>query len=157
MVRKIVVSWKFLIVCLIIVYAVAFVGSLFTSNKVNSEWFNSIKPSITPPNYIFPIVWNILYFLIALSLYFSFMNGNKKERVKVSWVFGVNLVLNLLWSLFYFGIQNVFLAFVDIILIWLTIIWMMFVTWRIDKKASYLLIPYFIWVSFASVLNWLSL
>ena len=57
------VKWKVLIISLIIVYAVAFIGSIFTSANTNSDWYQSIKPALTPPNFVFPIVWNILFFL----------------------------------------------------------------------------------------------
>ena len=57
---------KVLIICLIIVYLVAFIGGISTSFAVNSDWYQTIKPSITPPNYIFPIVWNILFFMITI-------------------------------------------------------------------------------------------
>ena len=96
-------GWKILIICFIIVYLVAFIGSIFTSSAVNSQWYSSIKPSITPPNYVFPIVWNILFFLIAFSLYLAWINSkNKKIKTKVAWAFGVNFILNIFWSVFYF-------------------------------------------------------
>ena len=84
---------KILIVCLVVVYSVAFLGSLFTTSKINSEGYNSVKPSITPPNYVFPVVWNILVFLIALSLYFVWIKSDKKSKRKIVLVFGLNLFL----------------------------------------------------------------
>jgi tryptophan-rich sensory protein len=151
------VNWKVLIASLLIVYAVAFVGSIFTSRNVDTQWYQSIKPAITPPNYVFPVVWNILFFLIALSLYFSWINAQKKElKKKIVIVFGINFILNIFWSLFYFGLRNPVIAFFELILLWVSIIAMIFVTCRIDRKAAYLLIPYLLWVSFAGVLNYLS-
>jgi len=149
------VNWKILILSLVIVYTIAFIGSLFTS--IDNSWYDSVKPSITPPSFVFPIVWNILFFLIALSLYIAWTSSKKKDRKKIIIVFGINLVLNALWSLFYFRMQNPVFAFVDLILIWLTIIAMIFVTYRIKKVSVYLLIPYLLWVSFAGILNWLSI
>jgi len=150
-------NWKVLIISLIIVYGIAFLGSIFTSSKVNTDWYNSIRPAITPPNYVFPIVWNILFFLIAISLYLAWTNSNKKQKTKVTVVFGINLILNVLWSLLYFGLQNPFYAFIDLILIWFSILAMIKITSTISKKASYLLLPYLFWVSFAGILNWLSI
>jgi benzodiazapine receptor len=149
-------NWKVLLFSLIIVYAVAYVGSIFTSSSTGSLWYQSIKPSITPPNWVFPIVWNILFFLIALSLYFSWTNSEKKEKPKIALVFGVNLFLNILWSLFYFGMRNPELAFFEIILLWLSIGLMIFSVWKTKKLAAYLLFPYLIWVGFALLLNYLS-
>lgn len=149
-------NWKILLVSLIVVYLVAFVGSIFTSQNTDSEWYNSIRPSITPPNWIFPIVWNVLFFLIALSLYFAWFYSNKNQKTKIIMVFGINFILNILWSLFYFGMKNPLLAFFDLILLEFSILGMIYVTSKINKKSSYLLVPYFLWVSFAGVLNYLS-
>jgi len=149
---------KILIICLISVYAIAFLGSLFTSPNTNTEWYESIKPSITPPSYVFPIVWNILFFMIAISLYLSYTSSkNKEQKNKVITVFTINLILNLLWSFLYFSLKNPLLAFADLILIWFTIILMIKTTYKINKTSSYLLSPYFPWVSFAGVLNYLTI
>jgi tryptophan-rich sensory protein len=149
---------KIFVICFIIVFGTAFIGSLFTSDAVNSPWYDSVKPSITPPNYVFPIVWNILFFLITLSLYFAWIGSkNKKQKKKVAWVFGINLALNMIWSLLYFKLKNPLFAFYEIIFLFASILVMIFVCWRIDKKSAYLLMPYLLWAGFASVLNYLSL
>lgn len=149
------IKWKALIVCLILVYGIAFIGSIFTSGNVNSEWYSSVKSSLTPPNYIFPIVWNILFFLIAISLYLSWTSAKKNQKKPLVWIFVVNLILNALWSFLFFTKRNPTLSFIDLIFIWITIIGMIYVTHKINKIASYLLIPYFVWVSFAGILNYL--
>ncbi len=146
-------DWKVLIVSLIVVYAIAFVGSLFTFGSVNSPWYQGIKPEITPPNFVFPVVWNILFFLIAISLYLAWTNSNRKEKNLVAWVFGANLTLNLIWSIIFFGLQNPLLAFFELILLWLSIILLIKTTFNINKASSYLLVPYLLWVSFAGILN----
>lgn len=146
------------ILSLIIVYAVAGLGSLFTSSGVKSNWYESVKPALTPPNWVFPIVWNILFFLIGVSLFFSWINAkNGKVKKKIALVFGINFILNILWSVFYFGMQNPFLAFIDIILLVASIIWMMIVSYKVNKMGCWLLLPYLLWVCFASILNWLSI
>ncbi len=144
-----------LVVCLVIVYAVAFVGSLFTSPATSSDWYDSIRPSITPPNWVFPVVWNVLFFLIGLSLYFAWING-EKARSRIALVFGINFVLNILWSVLYFGMRRLDLAFYEIFVLIISIILMIYVAGKVDKKAGWLLVPYLLWVSFASVLNYLS-
>jgi tryptophan-rich sensory protein len=147
------INWKALIISLLIVFFVAFIGSRFT---IIDSWYESIKPGITPPNYVFPIVWSILFFLIALSLYFAWTTASRDEdKRKIIYVFAVNLILNVFWSFMFFYLQNPAYAFVIIILLWLSILRMVFVLYKIDKKASYLLIPYLLWVAFASVLNYL--
>ena len=152
------INWKVLIVSLVVVYLVAFVGSLFTSPVTDSEWYDSIKPSITPPGWVFPIVWNALFFLIGLSLYFTWTSAKKGDiRKKIMIVFGINFVLNVFWSVLYFGLKNPFYAFIEIFVLWISIVSMVYVTYKIDKKAGWLLVPYLLWVSFAIVLNYLSI
>lgn len=151
------IKWKKLILSLLIVYATAFMGGLFTSQGTNTPWYESIKPSLTPPNWVFPIVWNILFFLIALSLYFVLVEStNRLFKLKVEIVFAINLLLNVLWSVFYFSLKKPVFAFFDLILLWFSIILMILMTYRVDRKSSFLLIPYLLWVSFAGILNYLS-
>ena len=151
------INWKVLIASLIVVYLVAAAGSVFTAGNTSGEWYDSIKPSITPPGWVFPIVWNILFFLIALSLYFAWTNAEGKSKKKVALVFVINFMLNIAWSFFYFFLKNPALAFADIIFLEASIITMIIVTSKTNRKAAYLLIPYLLWVGFASVLNYLSL
>jgi len=149
-------NWKVLIVCLVVVYLTAFIGSLFTSQNTNSDWYESIKPKLTPPNWVFPIVWNVLFFLIAMSLYFAWVSGKKTNKKDIVWVFAVNFGLNILWSIFYFGLRNPAASLVVLVLLWVSILLMIHITYGINKKSAYLLLPYLFWVSFAGVLNYLS-
>jgi translocator protein len=144
---------KVLVVCLLIVFVVGFFGSFFTGGEVD-KWYIENKPNYTPPNWVFGPVWIIIYFLIGLSLYFAWVNSKKDEKKIVGIVFGVNLVLNGMWSYLFFGLQNALWAFIDIILIWFSIIVMIYTVWKIDRKSAWLLVPYLLWVSFAGVLNW---
>ncbi len=153
-VKKSKINWKVLISSFIIIAIVAYLGSLFTSQSTTSSWYQEIKPSITPPNYVFPIVWAILFIMVAISLYFSWTSS--RDKAKTAGVFGVNFLLNILWSVFYFGMRLPSLAFLEIIFLWLSILWMLITTYRVSKKAFWLLIPYFLWVTFASILNYLS-
>lgn len=150
------VNLKVLFLCLLIVYLVAFIGSLLTTSSVNSSWYDSIKVSLTPPNWVFPVVWNILFLLIAVSLYFAWVKSkNKKGRKKVAVAFGINLFLNLLWSFLFFFLQSPKLAFFELIFFWISILAMIFVAYKIKKVSAYLLIPYALWVAFAGILNYL--
>ena len=144
------INWKVFVACLAIVYVVAFIGSRFT---IIGDWYQSIKPSITPPSLVFPIVWNILFFLIAVSLYFAWTNSSKNEKKVIVLVYGLNFILNILWSFLFFWLQRPNYAYVEIWVLWLSIGLMIYESWKINKKASLLLVPYFMWVSFAIVLN----
>jgi len=152
------INWKTLIISFVIVYLVAATGSIFTSQNVNTDWYQTIKPSITPPNWVFPVVWNFLFFLIAVSLFLSWISAkNKISKIKIGIAFGTNFLLNIIWSFLYFGLKNPLYAFFDLILLWLSIAGMIYITRKVNKKAAWLLVPYFLWVSFAGILNYLSI
>ena len=147
------INYKLFILCIIITYSIAFTGSIFTSGNTNSEWYQSIKPEITPPNFVFPIVWNVLFFLIALSFYFAL--NKKKQKNKFIILFSINLLLNVLWSLFFFELKLTTLAFIDLSLLLISTGFLIYKTRKISKISSYLLIPYFAWLFFAGLLNFL--
>jgi translocator protein len=151
------IKWKVLIVSLIVVYLVAFLGSIFTSPNTSTEWYESIKPSITPPSWVFPVVWNILFFLIALSLYLAWISAKKNQKEGIILVFGINFALNILWSVLYFGMKNPTASFIEIFFLLASIVSMILVTYKINKTSSYLLWPYLIWVCFATILNYLTI
>lgn len=150
-----------LVLCLFIVYLVAFVGSLFSSSQVNSQWYNSVRPSITPPNWVFPVVWNILFLFIGISLYMSWAaktktkEGSKRNKVKIAIIFGVNLLLNILWSFLFFTLHSPVVSFYELVALEVSIFVMMFITYKIRKAASFILIPYAIWIIFAGILNYI--
>lgn len=148
------INWKIFINCLAVVFVVALIGSYFT--KID-DWYYSVRPSITPPDWVFPIVWTLLFYLIAISIYYSWLGSGKNEKNKIIALFGANFILNILWSLFYFKMRNPKVAFVDLILLWFSILSLIIYNWKIDRKSSYLLIPYLLWVSFAGILNYLTI
>jgi len=144
------------VICLAVVYIFAIAGSIFTSSQTQSDWYINGKSSLTPPNWVFPVVWNILFFLIALSLFFSWTSAKSKlEKKKVGILFAINLLLNAIWSLLFFELQNPKIAFIELIFLWLSILSLIIGMWKISRTSSYLLIPYFLWVSFASILNFM--
>ena len=146
-----------LIFCFFITYLVAFIGSLFTMKSVNTLWYVSIRPTITPPNWVFPIAWSFLFFLMAVSL-FLVLNSTKDKLVqrKIWIVFGINFLLNILWSVLYFGLRNPTLAFVEIFFLEISVLSIIFVTWKINKISAWLIVPYSLWIGFAAILNYLS-
>ncbi|MEX0933084.1 MAG: TspO/MBR family protein [Candidatus Pacearchaeota archaeon] len=146
-------DWKIFLVCLVMVFVVAFFGSLFTSGNVDSNWYVENQPSFNPPSWIFGPVWTILYFLITLSLYFAWTKSDKREKKIVGIVFGLNLIFNAIWSYLFFELQKPLLAFIDLTFIWVTIWAMIFITWKIDRKSAWLLAPYLLWLTFAGILN----
>lgn len=133
-------------------------GALVTADSVNT-WYTEInKPSFTPPGWIFPVVWPALYFMMGLASFLIWRSGALqtagKDAVRFALIiYGIHLLLNTLWSFLFFGLQNPGLAFIEIILLWGFIAWLIFLFYRIRASAGILLIPYLIWVTFATVLN----
>ncbi len=129
-------------------------GSFFTTSSVITWYPTLVKPSFNPPSWLFGPVWTILYIMIGVSLYLVWASKAKmKIKRKAYKIFGVQLILNSLWSIVFFGMQQPAGAFLVIALLWISIIYNALVFYRISKPAGYLLVPYFLWVSFASVLN----
>ncbi len=130
------------------------IGSTATVTGINSWYAYLTKPSFNPPNWIFGPVWTTLYILMGVALYLVWQQGLKKSFVKNSfYLFILQLILNSAWSITFFGLQNPGLAFIIIILLWLIILMLIIRFYKINKTAAYLLIPYILWVSFASLLN----
>lgn len=143
-----------LITFILLCEAAGIIGAFFTINAIPT-WYAALnKPSFNPPPSIFGPTWTVLYLLMGISLYLVWL---KKGAVKLAdWgvkVFLVHLLLNFLWTPVFFGLKNISLALVIILMIWGLIIYMIYLFWKIDKKAAYLLLPYLAWVSFASILN----
>jgi len=147
-------NWKVFIICLIIVALVAFIGSLFTNV---GAWYESVKPSFAPPNIVFPIVWTFLFYLIAVSLYYSWTESEAKNKKKVALYYGINFILNILWSFIFFTTQSPRLALLEILILWVSILYLIAFNWRKSRKAAYFLIPYFLWVTFAIILNYFAI
>ncbi len=144
-----------LILSLLICQLAGFIGSLFTTPSI-SEWYNYLeKPSFTPPNWIFSPVWISLFVLMGISLYMVWNKGWKEPLQKRAlFFFGTQFVLNILWSIIFFGLRTPFFALLEIILLWISILGTIITFSRVSKKAALLLVPYFLWVSFAAFLNY---
>ncbi len=120
----------------------------------NMNWFHTLnKPLFTPPDYIFTPMWVILYILIFVSFILFLKTGNIQNKKFALTVFIIQLLLNFVWSPSFFYMQNIWLAFVIIILMWIFIALNIFLFFKYSKIAAFLLIPYFLWVSFAAYLN----
>ncbi|MBD3155567.1 MAG: tryptophan-rich sensory protein [Candidatus Aenigmarchaeota archaeon] len=145
--------WVKLVLSIMICQAAGLIGSIFTSQSVNTWYQNIQKPSFNPPSWVFGPVWTTLFLMMGISLYLILIKRMSK-KVKLGIVlFGVQLVLNILWSLFFFGLQDPLLGFIEITILWVFIALTIYQFRKIDKRSSYLLIPYILWVSFAAILN----
>jgi len=147
-------AFKF-IVSILICQIAGGIGSLFTSPAI-STWYAALqKPSFNPPNWLFAPVWTILFLLMGISLYLIWIRGFKNKETKIAlFIFAVQLILNTLWSILFFGLKFPLYAFIEIIILWLAISLTIISFYKISKTAAYLLLPYILWVSFASYLNY---
>jgi|UniRef100_A0A6C0HUF7 tryptophan-rich sensory protein len=129
-----------------------------TMESVKSPWYKCIRPSITPPNYVFPIVWTLLYILIAIALANTLMLPNSSNKQILLFLYGFNLICNVLWSFAYFGNKDVLLAFFILLSIIITTGFILQYTYRLlPFWVMCILLPYQIWICFAGILNFLSL
>lgn len=134
----------------------AALGGIATSSSV-STWYTTLnKPSFNPPNYLFGPVWTVLYLMQGISLYLINTATTKDVVAKLiaQILFYFQLVLNLLWSIFFFGLKNPALGLIEIGLLDITVIFTIVAAFRVRKAAAYLLIPYLLWISFATYLNY---
>ena len=127
-------------------------GFLSMNNMKDYDGF--VKPVFSPPGWVFPIVWTILYILMGLAAYRVWEQGKQGQDVKKALVLYVlQLFLNFLWPLIFFRFRLYGLAFVELLVLLIFILLTTFEFFRIDKVAGYLMIPYIVWVSFAGILN----
>ncbi len=143
---------KSLLLFLAIVFTIAALGGLATGSSVSTWYLTLNKPPFNPPGWIFGPVWTVLYIMIGVSGWMVYK--------KTGWnsmplnVYFVQLVLNGIWSPVFFGLRQPMWAFFIIALLWISIVLTLFQFKKVEVKAMVLLLPYFLWVSFASILNY---
>lgn len=143
-----------LVVSLAIVYAVAAGGAMFTGAGVR-EWYPTLaKPSFTPPSWLFGPVWTLLYTLMAIAAWLVWRRAGQAHVALPLALFAVQLVLNFAWSWLFFGLRRPDLGLADIVLLWVAILGTMIAFWRVSTVAGVLFIPYLLWVSLATALNY---
>ncbi len=142
------------LIFIMISFSAGAIGSFFTSS--DSNWYkNLIKPSFNPPGWVFGPVWTVLYIMMGISAYLIWQKKDSDHLAIIALIiFFIHLFFNTTWSIAFFGLQNPALAFINIIILLFFIITLIFIFFKIDKTACYLLIPYLLWVSFATVLNY---
>jgi tryptophan-rich sensory protein len=167
------------IISVFICESAGIIGSFFTAPAISGWYDNLEKPFISPPNWVFGPVWTALFFLMGVSLYLVWTKNWKakvsaKEKKQKIWnslskklwtgswkeenaiaIFVLQLVLNVWWSVIFFGLQSPIVAFFEIIALWFAILYTIVNFYRISREAALLLLPYLIWVSFAAVLNFM--
>lgn len=132
---------------------IGMIGGLVTATSVGTWYVELSKPDWNPPGWIFGPVWTSLYILMGIAAFLVWKQGSKKPIKKAMWFYGIQLVLNMLWSILFFGLQNPQMAFFEIIVLLIMIIFTTLQFLKINKRAAILMIPYIAWVSFATLLN----
>jgi len=148
--KQAVVLVLFIVVCL----GVGFLGSKYTSQSI-SDWYSQIKkPVWTPPNWLFAPVWTFLYISMAVAAWLVWRNLGVTGSYASMILFVLQLALNALWSYLFFGLRMPGLAFLDIVALFVAIVLTAMLFWRYVALAGVLMLPYIVWVGYASTLNW---
>jgi len=128
-------------------------GSLATSSQI-AGWYQSLnKPSWTPPNSWFGPVWTALYIMMAVAAWLVWRRGGFRQQARPLTIFGIQLLLNTAWSFIFFGAHQIGLALLEILILWVAILATISAFYRQSRVAAALLVPYLLWVSYASALN----
>ncbi|MDW7732635.1 MAG: TspO/MBR family protein [Methanolobus sp.] len=149
------VDWKKLVASLVICQLAGVMGAIFTTPSVPTWYATLEKPIFVPPSWTFSVVWTILYILMGLALYLVWIKGweNTDVQTAIS-VFGLQLFLNFLWSVLFFGMQSPIMGLIEIVFLWVAILATIVLFYRVSKTAGLLLLPYIAWVTFAAYLNY---
>lgn len=139
---------------LLVGYASSFLSQIISKVDTSTYYSQLIKPSFAPPSYVFPIAWSIIFILMGISYYIINKNNDKQKVKDALFYYYLQLALNFVWSILFFGLDLRFTSMVDIILLLGVVIIMMLKFYKIDKRALYLNILYVLWLLYAGVLNY---
>lgn len=138
---------------IILTQSAGILGAIFTTPSIPTWYAGLNKPSFNPPNWLFGPVWTLLYLLMAFSLYLVWSQKDSKKKLAALFIFFTQLVLNSLWSIIFFGLHSPLFAFIEILFLLAFIVLTVIKFKALSKLAAYLLLPYLLWVTFASTLN----
>jgi translocator protein len=143
-----------ILICIIICESAGVIGSIFTTPAIPGWYAALVKPSFTPPNWVFAPVWTSLYLLMGISAFLVWRKSLDNHLLNSGLrIFILQLILNTLWSFLFFGLKSPLLGLIEIVLLWVAIILAILSFFRVSKVAGILLLPYILWVSFAAILN----
>ncbi|MBI2046163.1 MAG: tryptophan-rich sensory protein [Parcubacteria group bacterium] len=148
-----------LIIAIVVSELAGIIGSVFTTPSIGGWYAGIVKPALNPPAWVFGPVWTTLFALMGIAAFlvwssYAEASADKKKRIKLALIlFGIQLILNMLWSIIFFGLHSPGGALIDIVFLWLAILATIIAFAKISKPAAWLLVPYILWVSFASYLN----
>jgi len=129
------------------------IGSLATTPNIPTWYAGLEKAFFTPPNWVFGPVWTVLYVLMGIALYLAISSRTEKDKKLAYTLFGVQLALNTLWSVVFFGLHQLWLGVVVVVALWLTILATIWQFRRFSTTAAWLMVPYVVWVTYATILT----
>ncbi len=146
-------KWKKLLICIAVPLAVG--GLSAWLSREGMRGFPALeKPPLSPPGWLFPVVWTILFVLMGLASYLVLTSGKDRRTIdRALWLYGIQLGVNFFWSIFFFELSLYLFAFLWLILLWLLILATTARFYHISRTAGYLMLPYLLWVTFAGYLN----
>lgn len=146
------VDKKKLLKCIVIPLAVGGIAGFLTMGGMK-EFAQLNQPPLSPPGWLFPIVWTILYILMGIASYLVLYAETEENKFTALLIYGVQLVVNFFWPIFFFGFGAYLFAFFWLVLLWVLVAWMIRKFYQISEKAAWLCVPYLIWITFAGYLN----
>ncbi|MFH1631334.1 MAG: TspO/MBR family protein [Candidatus Aenigmatarchaeota archaeon] len=153
--KKLRISPSKLLLSILLCIIIGSSAAVFMSSSIDNWYTTLAKPTWTPPNWVFAPVWLTLFALMGVSIYLIWQHGRRNENITTAFIlFCVQFAANIMWSFFFFGMESPIIAFADIILLWLLIATTIIAFYRISKPASYIMIPYIVWVTIAAALNY---
>lgn len=147
------IKWKLLILCIAIPLVIGGVAGSISKDSMNT--FATLnKPPLSPPGWLFPVAWTILYTLMGIASYLVLTSGAaQKDIAKALKRYGLQLLFNFFWTILFFNLGWYWISFIWLVVLWFLILSTAVAFYRISKPAAYLLIPYLAWVAFAGYLN----
>lgn len=144
-----------LILSLLLTVGIGALAGYITAGESSGEWYTSLKkPSFQPPSWLFSPVWTTLYVLMGISFYLVWKQPLTRARNMAITLFLAQLLFNFMWSVLFFSWHSPGLALIDIVVLWISILLTILSFSKLSKTAAWLLVPYILWVSFATALNW---
>lgn len=146
-----IIKWKPLFISILLPLAVGGLSALITGGAMQ-DFMLLNKPPLSPPAWLFPVVWTVIYILMGIAFYMVWNSKSKNKDLALK-IYRIQLIFNFFWSYIFFNMQNYLFAFIWLMILWMLIIVTTLFFYRINKMAGYLMIPYLLWVTFAAYLN----
>lgn len=142
-----------LAVAVVIPLCIGGLAAMLTGDMMK-EYFFLNKPPLSPPGWVFPLVWTLLYVMMGIASYLVMDSGADRNLIVKAFIFyGIQLLLNFFWSILFFNFSLYLVAFVELIAMWVTVMITAVLFFRVSTSASVLMVPYILWLSFAAYLN----